>query len=76
VTYRGFRSTSNSSETNPPLTDYGGDQSALEYTSDRRMDTGKDNMTNVPPSGDNLRKGDKNAVHSDISIASQSSYNI
>jgi enhancer of mRNA-decapping protein 4 len=67
---RGFRSTSNSSETNPPLTDYGGDQSPLEYTSDRRMDTGKDNMTNVPPSGDNLRKGDKNAVHSDISIAS------
>ena len=65
--FRGFRSPSNSSETSPPLTDYGGDQSPLEYTSDRRMDTGKDSMTNVPPSVDNLSKGDKNAVHSDVS---------
>ncbi|XP_062161335.1 enhancer of mRNA-decapping protein 4-like [Alnus glutinosa] len=63
-----LRSPLNSYETNTPLTDHGSDQPALEYSSDRRMDSAKDNKTDVPPSGDNLWKGDKNAAQSDISM--------
>ena len=64
----GRRSPSNSYETNPPLTDHGSDQPALEYSSDWRMDSVKDNKTEAPQSGDNLRKGDKNTAESDISM--------
>jgi enhancer of mRNA-decapping protein 4 len=63
-----LRNPLNSYETNTPLTDHGSDRPALEYSSDRRMDSAKDNKTDVPPSGDNLWKGDKNALQSDISM--------
>ncbi|KAG2688741.1 hypothetical protein I3760_09G109400 [Carya illinoinensis] len=64
----GIRSPLNSNEPNRSLTDHGGDQPTPEYSSDRGMDSVKDNVTDVPPSDDNLRKGDKNAAQSDISM--------
>ncbi|KAG2684569.1 hypothetical protein I3760_10G083000 [Carya illinoinensis] len=64
----GFRSPLNSNETNPPLTDHGDDQSAPEYSSDRRMNFVKDSMADVPSLDENLKKGDKSTAPSGISM--------
>ncbi|KAK9267904.1 hypothetical protein L1049_010341 [Liquidambar formosana] len=64
----GFRSPSNNFEPNLPLTDQSGEQPVLDYSADRRMDTVKENLADVPSSSDNFRKDDKNVAQNDISM--------
>ncbi|CBI18779.3 unnamed protein product, partial [Vitis vinifera] len=65
----GFRSPSNSFDPSPPLSNHGGDQPILDYSIDRRMDTVRENFADAPPSGENLRKDEKNIAQNDISMA-------
>ncbi|RVW87163.1 Enhancer of mRNA-decapping protein 4 [Vitis vinifera] len=64
----GFRSPSNSFDPSPPLSNHGGDQPILDYSIDRRMDTVRENFADAPPSGENLRKDEKNIAQNDISM--------
>ncbi|KAJ9184222.1 hypothetical protein P3X46_003970 [Hevea brasiliensis] len=64
----GFQSPSNSTESSMQLNNHVVDQSVLDYLLEHRMDTAKDNMADIPSSGDNLRKGEKNISQTDISV--------
>ncbi|OVA19716.1 WD40 repeat [Macleaya cordata] len=65
----GFRSPSNSFEPSSPCSDRGVDQSVLDYSVDRRVDTVPPNMPDVPSLDDNSRKGGNKVVQTEISMA-------
>ncbi|XP_027932670.1 enhancer of mRNA-decapping protein 4-like isoform X2 [Vigna unguiculata] len=64
----GFKSSSNNLETSSTTADHSSDQTNLDSSSERRMESEKD-MADVPASGDNLRKDDK-VVSNDVSVVS------
>lgn len=64
----GLRSPSNSFEPCPPSNELSGEQSVTDYSVDHRTNTAKEKMADVPSSGDNLWKGDRNIAQNDISM--------
>ncbi|KAF2312673.1 hypothetical protein GH714_039518 [Hevea brasiliensis] len=66
----GFQGPSNSIEPSMQPSDHV-DQPGLDYLVEHRMDTAKENMADIP-SGDNLRKGEKNIAQTDISVVPES----
>ncbi|XP_021637842.2 enhancer of mRNA-decapping protein 4-like isoform X2 [Hevea brasiliensis] len=66
----GFQGPSNSIEPSMQPSDHV-DQPGLDYLVEHRMDTAKENMYDIP-SGDNLRKGEKNIAQTDISVVPES----
>ncbi|XP_021623109.1 enhancer of mRNA-decapping protein 4 isoform X2 [Manihot esculenta] len=63
----GFHGPSKSIEPSMQLNNHVVDQPVLDYLVEHRMDTAND-MADVPSSGDNLRKGQKNISQTDISV--------
>ncbi|XP_021620510.1 enhancer of mRNA-decapping protein 4 isoform X2 [Manihot esculenta] len=61
----GFQGPSNGTEPSMQLIDHV-DQPGLDYLVEHRMDSTKENMADTP-SGDNLKKGEKNITQTDIS---------
>ncbi|XP_044462696.1 enhancer of mRNA-decapping protein 4-like isoform X2 [Mangifera indica] len=64
----GLRSPSNSYEPCPPPNELGGDQSVTDYSVEHRANAGKEKVADVPSSGDNMWKGDRNVAQNDISM--------
>ncbi|KAJ0017988.1 hypothetical protein Pint_09643 [Pistacia integerrima] len=64
----GLRSPSNSYEPCPPPSELGGDQSVTVNSVDHRANAAKEKVGDVPSSGDNMWKGDRNVAQNDISM--------
>ncbi|XP_027358344.1 enhancer of mRNA-decapping protein 4-like isoform X1 [Abrus precatorius] len=65
----GFKNSSNNLETSSMTADHSSEQANLDSSEQRRMESEKDNIADVPASGDNLRKDDK-IVQNDVSVVS------
>lgn len=63
----GFRSPTGY-EPSPQPGDIGGDQSVIDFSVDHRSTTTKEKKVDVPSSGDNLWKADRNVAQNDISV--------
>ncbi|KAL2341441.1 hypothetical protein Fmac_009381 [Flemingia macrophylla] len=64
----GLKNSSNNLETSSPSADHNSEQTNLDSSAERRMESEKD-MADVPESGDNLQKDDK-VVQNDVSVVS------
>lgn len=64
----GYRSPSNGFEPSAQPNEHGSEQAVTDYSVDRRTNTSKEKMADVPSSGDNLWKGDRNSAQNDISM--------
>jgi len=64
----GFKNSSNSLETSSTTADHSSEQTNLDSSAERRLESEKD-TADVPASGDNLRKDDK-VVPNDVSVVS------
>ncbi|WCJ34624.1 Enhancer of mRNA-decapping protein 4 [Euphorbia peplus] len=67
----GFQGPFHSAEPSLQLNDQGVDQPDLDYLVEHRMENVEENIVDIPLSGDNLRKGEKNMAQTDISVVSE-----
>ncbi|KAG5105135.1 hypothetical protein JHK82_042105 [Glycine max] len=67
----GLQNSSNNLETSSTSADHSSEQTNLDSSAERRVESEKD-MADVPGSGDNLRKDDK-VVNNDVSVVSNTS---
>ncbi|KAK7246047.1 hypothetical protein RIF29_40904 [Crotalaria pallida] len=65
----GFKGSSNSLETSSPSADPNSEQTNLESSAERRVESTKDNTVDVSASGDSLRKND-GVVQNDVNVVS------
>ncbi|KAI4296086.1 hypothetical protein L6164_036075 [Bauhinia variegata] len=65
----GFKSPSNNLDTTLTSANHSNDQTYVDCSAERRMESEKDNISDVPPSSDSLGKNDK-AVLGDVSVVS------